>query len=92
MNDSWLVVRFYRYYEELKKPEYADVDSLLAKQFIEFFHKYENSMEGSESWYDTSAKSLPEYWLCDGDHLLNWKDRGYKTLFDILQVELIDLC
>lgn len=77
-----------RYYKELKKPEYRNVDPLLARQFIEFFHKFENSIEASESWYDTSATSYPQYWICEGDPLLNWKDKGYKTLFDILQVQL----
>lgn len=75
-----------RYYEALKQPEYADVDPLLARQFIEFFHKLENSLEASESWYDTSANSIGQYWACEGDNLLNWKDRGYKTVFDLLQV------
>lgn len=75
-----------RYFDELKKPEFRDIDPLLAKQFIEFFHKFENSYEASESWYETSAKSLPQYWRCEGDQLLNWKDKGYKTVFDLLQV------
>lgn len=77
----------FRYYEELQAPEYNDVDELLRKQFIEFFHKFENSIEASESWFDTSAGSYPQYWICEGDPLLNWRDQGYKTLFELLQVK-----
>lgn len=46
----------------------------------------ENSVECSDTWFDVSAKRLTEYWECEGDSLLNWKDRGYKTLFDLLLV------
>lgn len=46
----------------------------------------ENSIECSDTWFDVSAKCLAEYWECEGDSLLNWKDRGYKTLFDLLLV------
>ncbi|KMR05321.1 peroxisomal n -acetyl-spermine spermidine oxidase [Lasius niger] len=46
--------------------------------------KMENSIECSDSWFDISAKRLTEYWECEGDPLLNWKERGYKTLFDLL--------
>lgn len=77
-----------RYNEALKQPEYSDVDPLLARQFIEFFHKFENSIEASDNWYDTSAKSFCQYWICEGDHLLNWKDKGYRTVLDLLQVRM----
>lgn len=46
----------------------------------------ENSIEASDSWYETSCKNYPQYWICDGDHLLNWKNNGYATVFDLLQV------
>ncbi|EAT38750.1 AAEL009396-PA [Aedes aegypti] len=68
----------------LSTPEYADVDHETAFQFLEFFHKFENSIEASDSWFDTSGPGYLHYWECDGDHLLNWKDRGYKTVLDLL--------
>lgn len=70
----------------LETPDYADVDHETAYQFLEFFHKFENSIEASDSWFDTSGPGYLHYWECDGDHLLNWKDRGYKTVLDILMV------
>lgn len=79
----------HRYQEELKDSLYDDVDDELRHQFFDWFHKYENSIEASDSWYETSCRSLPEYWICEGDHLLNWRDKGYVTLFDLLQVKIL---
>lgn len=75
-----------RYYAALKTPEYNDIDDELATQFFDLFHKKENSIEASDSWYETSCQNFPEYWYCEGDQLLNWKDRGYCTVFELLQV------
>lgn len=61
----------------------------MAQQFIDFFHKYENSIEASDTWFDTSAAGYLHYWDCEGDRLLNWKDKGYGTLIDILMVYFI---
>ncbi|XP_048516015.1 spermine oxidase-like isoform X2 [Athalia rosae] len=59
-------------------------DPIRASQFLEWIHRYENIIECSDSWYDTSAQGLTEYHTCPGDPLLNWKGKGYKTLFDLL--------
>lgn len=57
----------------------------MAYQFLDFFHRYENSIEASDSWFETSARGYLEYWDCEGDRLLNWKDRGYTTVLTLLQ-------
>lgn len=66
-------------------PEYKDICPELAFQFLDFFHRYENSIEASDSWFETSARGYLEYWDCEGDRLLNWKDRGYQTVLTLLQ-------
>lgn len=76
----------FRYSVALAQPEYNDIDEELSKQFFNFIHKYENSHEASDSWYDTSCQGHTQYWICEGDPLLNWKDQGYRTVFDLLQV------
>ncbi|XP_053680326.1 uncharacterized protein LOC128731244 [Anopheles nili] len=68
----------------LETPEYADVDGETAYQVLEFFHKFENSIEASDSWFDTSGPGYLHYWECDGDLLLNWRDKGYRTVLEIL--------
>lgn len=49
-----------------------------------------NNLDGADSWYETSTDSH-EYEECEGDRLLNWKDKGYTTVFDLLQVESVDM-
>lgn len=72
----------------LETEDYRDIDKNTAYQYLDFFHRYENSIEASDTWFDTSARGYLHYWDCDGDRLLNWKDRGYKTILDILMVRL----
>ncbi|XP_035903666.1 amine oxidase family member 1-like [Anopheles stephensi] len=68
----------------LETPEYADVNDETAYQVLEFFQKFENSIEASDSWFDTSGPGYLHYWECDGDLLLNWRDKGYRTVLEIL--------
>lgn len=48
-----------------------------------------NADDGSDSWYETSCDDH-DYAVCDGDYNLNWKDKGYVTVFDLLQVHKFD--
>ncbi|XP_063993389.1 spermine oxidase-like [Diachasmimorpha longicaudata] len=73
--------RFNDYYEKNRF-----TDEARASQILEWMGKFDNSIQCSDSWFNVSAKGLAEYKHCDGDLLLNWKNRGYKTLLDILRV------
>lgn len=75
-----------KYQEALKTPEYADIDSVTSTGVLDYFHKFENSIEASDSWFDTSGSGYLEYYECDGHPLLNWKDKGYKTVIDFITV------
>jgi spermine oxidase len=74
----------------LNTDDHKDIDRTLAFQFLDFFHKYENSIEASDTWFDTSGQGYLHYWDCDGDRLLNWKDKGYRTIFDLLAKRIPD--
>uniref|UniRef100_A0A1L8E4N5 Putative amine oxidase n=1 Tax=Nyssomyia neivai TaxID=330878 RepID=A0A1L8E4N5_9DIPT len=78
---SYIVSKFK---ECLQQDDYKDIDSTVADQFLDFFHKYENSIEASDTWYDTSASGYLEYWDCEGERLLNWRDKGYKTVLSLV--------
>lgn len=56
---------------------------------LDWIHKFDNSIQSSDSWFEVSAKEIANYWTCEGDLLLNWKHHGYKTLFDLLSVRVI---
>lgn len=57
----------------------------MRREVLDWFHRMQNTIDASHSWYDTSCHSLTEYWECDGNHVLNWKNRGFITVFDLLQ-------
>ncbi|XP_031616985.1 spermine oxidase-like [Contarinia nasturtii] len=73
-----------KYNEALKTDEFKDISPELAHQFYDLFHELANSLDGANSWYETSCNSH-EYEDCEGDRTLNWKDKGYVTVFDLLQ-------
>ncbi|XP_054009840.1 spermine oxidase-like isoform X1 [Hylaeus anthracinus] len=76
---EYFINRFYKIFE--KNPFTTRVR---AEQLLDWIHKFDNSIQCSDSWFEVSAKEMPNYWTCEGDHVLNWKHRGYKTLFDLL--------
>ena len=77
-----------KYQEALKSPEFSDIDPDTSHQVLDYFHKFENSIEASDSWFDTSANGYLQYWECEGHPLLNWKDKGYKSVIDYITVSL----
>lgn len=78
---------FPRYKEALKHDDYTDVSHELAQECFDMFHKAMNSIDGANSWYETSCDDH-EYEECEGDQTLHWKDKGYVTVFDLLQVRV----
>lgn len=73
-----------KYKETLQKPEFADIDPITASELLEYYHKFENSIEASDTWFDTSGRGYLEYWECDGHPLLNWRDKGYASVLDYI--------
>lgn len=71
-----------KYYEIFDKNKFTS--TLRAAEYLSWMEKMENSIECSDTWFDVSAKRLTEYRECEGNPGLNWKDRGFKTLFDLL--------
>lgn len=80
---------FCRYKKALKTDEFKDLNPEWAHEFYESFHKGVNINDGSDSWYETSCDDH-DYETCEGDYNMNWKDKGYVTVFDLLQVHRFD--
>ncbi|XP_072938120.1 spermine oxidase-like isoform X2 [Epargyreus clarus] len=59
-------------------------DPQLAKSFVEWYER--NNHVGGQTNPKTgkSLKGLEEHWGCEGEFMLNWKGRGFKTLLDVL--------
>ncbi|XP_037941161.1 uncharacterized protein LOC119674108 [Teleopsis dalmanni] len=73
-----------KFYEALRRPENSDIDIAIAKEFFENYQKFENSVEASDTLDEVSGRGYLEYWECDGDILLNWKDKGYIEFLNLL--------
>lgn len=84
INNNNIIIISDRYYKIFDENHFTNTTR--AAEYLSWMEKTENSVECSDTWFDVSAKRLSEYWECEGDLLLNWKDRGYKTLFDLLLV------
>lgn len=73
-----------KFYEMLQRPENADIDHVIADEFFDNYKKFENSVEASDTLEEVSGRGYLNYWECDGDILLNWKDKGYVELLRLL--------
>lgn len=75
-----------KFKEALRTEDFADIDDETAYQMLDYVHKFQNSIDASDTWFDTSASGYPEYWECEGHPLLNWKDKGYGYVIDFITV------
>lgn len=66
--------------------EFSTSHSTLGRYFLDWFQKFENCIDGSDSWFETSGHGLTEYWECEGNLLLAWKSGGYQKVLDLLMV------
>lgn len=69
--------------------EYNGIDYNFAIQIRDCFERMQNSLNATNSWFDVTSKEQ-DYEECEGDQLLNWKDRGFKTILDILMKKYPD--
>jgi hypothetical protein len=66
--------------------EFSASHSTLGRYFLDWFQKFENCIDGSDSWFETSGCGLTEYWECEGNLMLAWKSGGYRKVLDLLMV------
>ncbi|XP_034936722.1 uncharacterized protein [Chelonus insularis] len=62
-----------------------------AREFLEWMERFDSSIQGSDTWFEVSARGITEYAQCEGDLLLNWRDRGYHTALDLLMNKCKDI-
>lgn len=56
------------------------------RKFLHHLELFTISLESAENWTDISGAPDDQYRECPGDNMINWKDRGYSTILDILMV------
>ncbi|XP_005190744.2 spermine oxidase [Musca domestica] len=72
-----------KYWNEVDKLG-PNVDRVVAKEFFENFKKFESSVEASDHLFEVSGRGHLEYWICEGDLLLNWRNKGFRTFLEVL--------
>lgn len=79
-----------RYEAALQIDEYAELaGTSVASAFRHTLHHIHRLQNASDSWFDTSCRNTADSSECDGDQLIDWKGRGYRTIFDVLMVYLL---
>lgn len=64
----------------------VDTEELPLNQFVNWCQHFQNSYNGSDSWFEASAINIDTYKTCPGDPAISWKSKGYSTVIDLLQV------
>jgi len=61
------------------------VDNDVVKEaFFDWLHRFECSIEGSDTLKHVSAPGLSRYRECEGDLLFCWSQGGYSSIIDVL--------
>lgn len=60
------------------------VNETLLRHFMYLFEGFSMASDASDNWYEPSTQGYLETWNCAGSLVVNWKDRGYGTILDIL--------
>lgn len=77
------MIFIYRYNENLDS-KMPDLPVDVRNGFLEWLHQFHNSIDGSDSWYQTSVTTLKEYHECEGNSLIKWNKGGYKNVFKLI--------
>ncbi|XP_034936671.1 LOW QUALITY PROTEIN: uncharacterized protein [Chelonus insularis] len=72
-------LRFANYFKNHPEIKIEEQESLL---FL--LNLIEMAADGGDDWFEVSAKGLHFYKYCEGDLDINWKERTYGTILDIL--------
>ncbi|XP_012548870.1 spermine oxidase [Bombyx mori] len=56
----------------------------LTRSLLEVYERNNHLGGQDDPQHGKSLKGLDEHWPCEGEFLLNWRGRGYKTLLDVL--------
>lgn len=73
-----------KYWQEVEKLKIPVNQINVVKEFLENFKQFECSVEASDTLFEVSGKGHLEYWLCEGELLLNWKNKGFVSFLQLL--------
>ena len=56
------------------------------RKYLHLMEMVDLGHHAAETWQDVSARGVQEFHEYPGDQMVNWKERGYSTILDILIV------
>ncbi|XP_071547521.1 uncharacterized protein [Panulirus ornatus] len=65
---------------------------ILGEELLDWHGRFQNCIDGSDNWFEVSAKGHTQYKECPGSALINWKEKGYKNLILHLKETLPSSC
>ncbi|CAG9834561.1 unnamed protein product [Diabrotica balteata] len=84
---------FIKRFNDIINESYKDDISILklAKYFEDWCHKMSTCNESSKTWYDLSVQgSVAGFIRSEGNQQLNWRNKGYRTILDVLMEKTPD--
>uniref|UniRef100_A0A182PF47 Amine oxidase domain-containing protein n=1 Tax=Anopheles epiroticus TaxID=199890 RepID=A0A182PF47_9DIPT len=76
------------FYEAVRDGKFAGIDQRTCYQLYEFFIKYHNTYNATDTLHEVSGAGLLEFEDNQDEFLINWKNRGFHTLLDLLMRKL----
>nr|UEP64275.1 enzyme-spermine oxidase [Cotesia flavipes] len=76
---DFIIAKMEEYFKTL--PEVTDD---MKKSILYLFNLVQGSSDGSDDWTKLSPKMARDYPVCKGDLSINWKERTYTTILDIV--------
>lgn len=75
----------------MNRPINRNISPANSRDFVRFFEKYVSMEDASDSWNITSASGCDEFQFLEGEQYQNWKDNGFRTMFDFITVILNEI-
>lgn len=80
---DYFVPRFLEYFAA-----HPELNDTLRDELLWHYNIVQVSGSSANSWFDVAAYS--NYTPIEGDYLVNWKDKGYGTILDVLMKKIPD--
>jgi spermine oxidase len=58
----------------------------MSEPLLNWFHKLMINLDPADSWFELSSAGPFYYKECEGDLYLQWRNKGFKTILDVLMV------
>ncbi|XP_052894422.1 spermine oxidase-like [Anopheles moucheti] len=76
------------FYDAVRAGKFAGIDQHTCYQLYQFFVKYHNTYNATDTLHEVSGAGLLEFEDNQDEFLINWKNRGFHTLLDLLMRKL----